>query len=70
MREAPAHALFTDDQLAEMVQRRVVTVATLREIPGVGDARVQKYGEAFLKIVKEASLPAAAPKEQDPMPFT
>jgi HRDC domain len=39
----PAYALFTNDQLAEMVQRRVVTIASLREIPGVGDSRVQKY---------------------------
>ena len=30
----PAYALFTNDQLAEMVQRRVVTAAALREIAG------------------------------------
>jgi superfamily II DNA helicase RecQ len=53
----PAYALFTNEQLAEMVQRRVVSVAALREIQGIGDARVEKYGEAFLQILKDAALP-------------
>ncbi len=57
----PAYALFTNEQLADMVQRRVTTAAGLREIPGIGDARVEKYGEAFLAILKDAALPAAAP---------
>jgi superfamily II DNA helicase RecQ len=54
----PAYALFTNDQLAEMVQRRVSSAAALREIPGVGDSRVEKYGKAFLEVLKQAALPA------------
>ena len=61
----PAYALFTNDQLAEMVQRRVTSAAALRDIPGVGEARVEKYGEAFLHIVKEAALPQAAIAEHE-----
>ena len=61
----PAYALFTNDQLAEMVQRRVTSAAALREISGVGEARVEKYGEAFLHIVKEAALPEAATAEHE-----
>ena len=56
----PPYALFTNEQLAEMVQRRVVSVAALKEIAGIGEARVEKYGEAFLAVLKEAALPAAA----------
>ena len=59
----PAYALFTNDQLAEMVQRRVTTATALRDIPGVGEARVEKYGEAFLDILKDAALPEAATAE-------
>jgi|SRR5208282_209743 len=55
----PAYALFTNEQLAEMVRRRVTLCATLGEIPGVGDARVEKYGEKFLRILKDAALPGA-----------
>jgi superfamily II DNA helicase RecQ len=57
----PAYALFTNDQLAEMVQRRITTAAALREIPGVGEARVEKYGPLFLPIIEEAALPTATP---------
>ena len=53
----PAYALFTNEQLAEMVQRRVLTATSLREIAGVGEARVEKYGAAFLAILGEAALP-------------
>ncbi len=47
----PAYALFTNEQLAEMVQRRVRTAGALREIEGVGEARVEKYGQDFLAIL-------------------
>jgi superfamily II DNA helicase RecQ len=60
----PPYALFTNEQLAEMVQRRVSTPSALREIPGVGEGRVEKYADAFLRLLTEAALPvvqAAAP---------
>lgn len=53
----PAYALFTNEQLAAMVQRRVSTQASLREIDGVGEARAEKYGSDFLAILR-ADLPA------------
>jgi superfamily II DNA helicase RecQ len=59
----PAYALFTNDQLAAMVQRRVNSATALREIPGVGESRVEKYGKAFLEVLKQASLPVAAVEE-------
>jgi superfamily II DNA helicase RecQ len=59
----PAYALFTNDQLAEIVRRRVSTAAALREISGVGQARVEKYGKAFLEVLKQAALPVAEVKE-------
>lgn len=48
----PAYALFTNEQLAEMVQRRVRTTTALREIDGIGEARAEKYGEEFLGILR------------------
>jgi superfamily II DNA helicase RecQ len=53
----PAYALFTNEQLAAMVQQRVTKLKTLEEIPGIGEARVKKYGSAFLEVLK-AHLPA------------
>lgn len=45
----PVYVVFTNEQLAEMVQKRVSSKAGLKGIEGVGDARVEKYGEALLQ---------------------
>lgn len=45
----PSYALFTNDQLAAMVQQRVSSKDALQAIPGVGKSRVDKYGDAFLQ---------------------
>lgn len=45
----PVYVVFTNEQLAEMVKKRVSTKAGLKEIEGVGDARVEKYGAAVLE---------------------
>jgi superfamily II DNA helicase RecQ len=62
----PAYAVFTNEQLAEMVQKRTVSAASLREIAGIGEARVEKYGDAFLAVVKEAALPERAVEDREP----
>ena len=56
----PAYALFTNEQLAAMVQRRVRTREALSEIPGIGEGRIDKYGEAFLRLLREV-LPKESP---------
>ncbi|MDP6507252.1 MAG: HRDC domain-containing protein, partial [Planctomycetota bacterium] len=50
----PVYTIFTNAQLAEMAKRRTGTKAQLHEIEGVGEAKVEKYGEQFLKALKEA----------------
>jgi superfamily II DNA helicase RecQ len=59
----PAYAICTNEQMAEMVRRRVQTASALREIPAVGDARAEKYGEAFLKLLRESFKTTAAKPE-------
>jgi len=56
----PAYGVFTNEQLADLVRQRVTTVAALESINGVGKARVEKYGPAFLALLREV-LPEAAP---------
>ena len=53
----PAYALFKDEQLAETICRQVRTAEALKGIPGVGEARVAKYGPAFLAILNAAGPP-------------
>lgn len=44
--------IFMNDQLAAMVEKRITTKEGLRGIEGIGEARVKKYGEAVLSILK------------------
>jgi superfamily II DNA helicase RecQ len=57
----PVYSLFTNEQMAEMVTRRVSSAAALREIAGIGEARVEKYGKAFLQTLAEAFAAGKAP---------
>jgi superfamily II DNA helicase RecQ len=50
----PVYTVFTNAQLAEMVERRMVTAAALGKIDGLGDARLAKYGERVLRILCQA----------------
>ena len=47
----PVYTVLTNEQLAQMVQKKVSTKAALKEIEGVGEARVEKYGEAVLRVL-------------------
>ncbi len=59
----PPYALFTNEQLAEMVRRRAASLAALGAIDGVGPARLEKYGAAFLEVLQGTPDAAAAPGE-------
>ena len=56
----PAYALFTNEQLAGMVTRRVRSETELAKIEGVGKARLEKYGSAFVQV-----LNTLQPEQQD-----
>ena len=49
----PAYALFTNEQLAAMVTKRVASLVDLQTIDGIGEAKTKKYGEAFLAELKQ-----------------
>lgn len=58
----PAYSVFTNEQLAAMVTGRVESQAALGKIDGVGSARLEKYGSAFVDAMKAAmaAQPAVA----------
>jgi superfamily II DNA helicase RecQ len=61
----PIDAVCNNEQRANMVRQRATSKSALEKIAGIGDARVEKYGERMLEILKqtwsgdEASQPAA-----------
>lgn len=48
----PVFAVFTNAQLAEIAQRGCQTLEELKEIAGIGEARVAKYGAEVLAAVQ------------------
>lgn len=51
----PPYAVFTNEQLAAIVQGRVASAAALKAIDGVGDARVKKHAAPVLAIMTGAN---------------
>ena len=47
----PPYVIFHDASLVEMAERRPRTLPEFAEIGGVGAARLERYGEAFLEII-------------------
>ena len=49
----PAYVVFPDRSLIEMAQARPTTLDDLGAIHGVGAAKLQKYGAAFLAVIRD-----------------
>jgi ATP-dependent DNA helicase RecQ len=50
-RRVPPYVIFSDATLREMAQKRPRTLAEMRQIHGVGDAKLRDFGEKFLQII-------------------
>jgi ATP-dependent DNA helicase RecQ len=51
----PAYVVFSDRTLAELAVHRPTTMDAMREIHGVGDAKLERYGAAFLELIRGPS---------------
>jgi ATP-dependent DNA helicase RecQ len=51
----PAYVIFADRTLNEMAARLPQNLEELAAIHGVGVAKLQKYGPAFLAVIKDAA---------------
>jgi ATP-dependent DNA helicase RecQ len=49
----PAYIVFNDRTLREMVARRPGTADELLDVPGVGPAKLERWGAAFLEALRE-----------------
>ena len=47
----PVYTLFTNEQLAQMVQRRCRSKSDLAQIDGIGDGKLDKYAERLLALL-------------------
>ena len=53
----PVYTIFTNEQLAQMVQARAATKGDLEKIAGVGDARIEKHGARMIDVLTAAWKP-------------
>ncbi|MFQ5345411.1 MAG: DNA helicase RecQ [Mariprofundus sp.] len=51
--DVPPHVIFSDVTLTEMSQRKPVSVDDLRTISGVGQHKLEEYGEIFTALIKK-----------------
>jgi len=52
--KVPPYVVFHDKTLREMIERMPLDLASLGAIPGVGQSKLEKYGEKFLSVIKGA----------------
>jgi ATP-dependent DNA helicase RecQ len=48
----PAYIVFWDRTLAEIAKRRPQSLAALRNVPGVGEAKLERYGSKILAVIR------------------
>lgn len=58
----PVFALFSNEQLAQMVQRRCSSKADLLSIDGIGESKVEKYSDRLLGVISKFTSPPFSPE--------
>jgi ATP-dependent DNA helicase RecQ len=48
----PPYVVFHDSTLRDMAALKPTTLAAMGEVPGVGDAKLDRYGAAFLEVIR------------------
>jgi ATP-dependent DNA helicase RecQ len=51
--KVPAYVVFSDRTLIELAAHRPDNPGAMREIHGVGDSKLERYGTAFLEVVRQ-----------------
>jgi ATP-dependent DNA helicase RecQ len=51
--EVPPYVIFNDTTLLAMVEERPDSLDAFRDLHGVGDVKLERYGETFLDVIRE-----------------
>lgn len=54
LHNVPPYVIFHDKTLLEMTSKRPLSLSALRQISGVGEQKLSRYGESFLEILRES----------------
>ena len=61
----PPYVIFHDKTLAEMAARRPRSLTDLVAIPGIGETKLARYGDAFLKVINGRGAEAEEDRKPD-----
>ncbi len=61
----PLYTVFTNEQLASIVQLGATSLADLQQVDGMGEVSINKYGSRLLKVLKPVQTPKT-PSESEP----
>ena len=61
--DIPAYLVFANAALEDMCRRRPATPEEFLEVSGVGKRKLERYGEEFLRVIREY-----VPEEKKPLP--
>jgi ATP-dependent DNA helicase RecQ len=53
--EVPAYVVFNDRTLAELIRMAPRTIAELSEVPGIGPAKLERYGSELLAALENVA---------------
>ena len=53
----PPYVIFHDATLRDMLQQRPLTSAQMRLVSGVGDRKLELYGDEFLNVIRQHATP-------------
>lgn len=60
----PPYIIFSDAVLQQMARLRPRSLQSMRQVPGVGDAKLRSYGELFLQAITEYLQDHAEPDDR------
>ncbi|MBI4592599.1 MAG: RecQ family ATP-dependent DNA helicase [Candidatus Rokubacteria bacterium] len=63
-RGVPPYLVFSDASLRDMARVRPMTLERFREVKGVGDWKLETFGERFVAAVRQACLPASSAQRE------
>jgi ATP-dependent DNA helicase RecQ len=59
-RGVPPYVVFSDATLRELCKRQPVTLQEIRQVGGVGDVKLERYGTAFVEAIRSFGTADAA----------
>ena len=58
-RDLPAYMIFSDATLRELARMKPDTLIELRRVPGIGEQKMQQYGETVIEIIRTGGVTPA-----------